>query len=67
MLIFLCHREQRHVSAQLTPAYNRRKLLLERNKQSERSAGQYVAHGTRWRVAELSCAAGVPALSKGMP
>jgi len=38
----LCHREQRHVSQQLTMAYDRKQIILERSEISEKLAGQYV-------------------------
>ncbi len=38
----LCHREQRYLSAQLTFHYDRRQIILERNKTSEELAGKYV-------------------------
>jgi hypothetical protein len=38
----LCHREQRHVSAQLTLAYDRKQIILDRSDLSEKLAGQYV-------------------------
>src|ERR1700710_71016 len=38
----LCHREQRHVSQQLTLAYDRRQIILERNGLADGLAGQYV-------------------------
>ena len=37
----LCHREQRHVSQQLSIAYERKQILLERSE---------VADGLRWEV-----------------
>ncbi len=38
----LCHREQRHVGDQLTLAYDRKQLILERSAISEELGGQYV-------------------------
>jgi hypothetical protein len=38
----LCHREQRHVGDQLTLAYDRKQIILERNDFSEGLGGQYV-------------------------
>ncbi len=38
----LCHREQRHVSDQLTLSYDRKQIILERSDLSEKLAGQYV-------------------------
>jgi hypothetical protein len=38
----LCHREQRHVGQQLTLAYDRKQLILERSPVSEELSGQYV-------------------------
>jgi transposase len=38
----LCHREQRYLSAQLSFHYDRRQIILERNKTSEELAGKYV-------------------------
>src|ERR1700712_2619081 len=38
----LCHREQRHVGQQLTLAYDRKQLILERTPVSEELGGQYV-------------------------
>ena len=38
----LCHREQRHVGEQLTLAYDRKQLILERSVISEELGGQYV-------------------------
>jgi transposase len=38
----LCHREQRHVGQQLTLAYDRKQLILERSAVSEQLGGQYV-------------------------
>ncbi len=38
----LCHREQRHVSDQLTLSYDRRQIILERSPVSEKLGGQYV-------------------------
>ena len=38
----LCHREQRYVSEQLTFAYDRKQIILERSEVSERLAGKYV-------------------------
>jgi hypothetical protein len=38
----LCHREQRHVGQQLTLAYDRKQLILDRNAVSEELGGQYV-------------------------
>lgn len=38
----LCHREQRYLSAQLSFHYDRRQIILERSKTSERLAGKYV-------------------------
>jgi hypothetical protein len=37
-----CHREQRHVGQQLTLAYDRKQLILERSPVSEELGGQYV-------------------------
>jgi hypothetical protein len=38
----LCHREQRHVGQQLTLAYDRRQIILERSNLADGLAGQYV-------------------------
>jgi hypothetical protein len=38
----LCHREQRHVGQQLTLAYHRRQIILERSDLADGLAGQYV-------------------------
>jgi transposase len=38
----LCHREQRHVGQQLTLAYDRKQLILDRSALSEDLGGQYV-------------------------
>jgi len=38
----LCHREQRHVGQQLTVAYDRKQLILDRSALSEDLGGQYV-------------------------
>jgi hypothetical protein len=38
----LCHREQRYLSAQLTFHYDRKQIILERNKTLEELAGKYV-------------------------
>ena len=38
----LCHREQRHVSQQLSLAYDRRQIILERSEVADKLAGQYV-------------------------
>jgi hypothetical protein len=38
----LCHREQRHVSEQLTMSYDRKQIILERNDLSEGLGGKYV-------------------------
>ena len=38
----LCHREQRHVGQQLTLAYDRRQIILERSELADGLAGQYV-------------------------
>src|ERR1700726_5034720 len=38
----LCHREQRHVGQQLTLAYDRKQLILERSDLADKLAGQYV-------------------------
>ena len=38
----LCHREQRHVSQQLSLAYDRRQIILERSELADKLAGQYV-------------------------
>ena len=38
----LCHREQRHVGQQLTLAYDRKQLILDRSVVSEELGGQYV-------------------------
>jgi transposase len=38
----LCHREQRHVGQQLTLAYDRRQIILERSVLADGLAGQYV-------------------------
>ncbi|RZU39173.1 hypothetical protein BDD14_0520 [Edaphobacter modestus] len=40
--VILCHREQRHVGQQLTLAYDRKQLILERSPASEELSGQYV-------------------------
>jgi hypothetical protein len=53
----LCHREQRHVGQQLTLAYDRKQLILDRSVVSEELGGQYVdlydfadgRLGVRWR------------------
>jgi transposase len=42
MTDILCHREQRHVGDQLTLAYDRKQLILERNEVSEELGGKYV-------------------------
>jgi hypothetical protein len=38
----LCHREQRHVGQQLTLAYDRKQLILDRSAVSEKLGGEYV-------------------------
>jgi len=38
----LCHREQRHVGQQLTLAYDRRQIILERSDVADKLVGQYV-------------------------
>jgi hypothetical protein len=38
----LCHREQRHVSQQLSLAYDRRQIILERSALADTLTGQYV-------------------------
>ena len=38
----LCHHEQRHVSQQLSLAYDRRQIILERGELADGLAGQYV-------------------------
>jgi hypothetical protein len=38
----LCHREQRHVSQQLSLAYDRRQIILERGELADKLPGQYV-------------------------
>jgi hypothetical protein len=38
----LCHREQRHVGQQLTLAYDRRQIILERGELTDQLVGQYV-------------------------
>jgi transposase len=38
----LCHREQRHVSQQLSLAYDRRQIILDRSELADKLAGQYV-------------------------
>jgi hypothetical protein len=38
----LCHREQRYVGSQLTISYDRKRLILERNANSEDLVGKYV-------------------------
>lgn len=38
----LCHRELRHVSQQLSLAYDRRQIILERSEVADKLAGQYV-------------------------
>lgn len=38
----LCHREQRYVGAQLTLAYDRKQIILERSEMADKLAGQYV-------------------------
>ncbi|RXH54233.1 putative insertion sequence transposase protein [Granulicella sibirica] len=38
----LCHRELRHVSQQLSLAYDRRQILLERSELADKLPGQYV-------------------------
>src|SRR5713226_4357547 len=42
LIDILCHREQRHVGQQLTLAYDRKQIILERSELSEKLAGQYV-------------------------
>ena len=42
MTDILCHREQRHVSEQLTLSYDRKQIILERSDLSEKLAGLYV-------------------------
>ena len=37
----LCHREQRHVSHQLSLAYDRRQIILERGEVADKLDGQY--------------------------
>jgi transposase len=38
----LCHREQRHVSQQLSLAYDRRQIILDRGELADKLPGQYV-------------------------
>jgi hypothetical protein len=38
----LCHREQRYVGSQLTLSYDRKRIILERNANSEDLGGKYV-------------------------
>jgi hypothetical protein len=38
----LCHRKQRHVGRQLTLAYDRRQIILERGELTDQLVGQYV-------------------------
>jgi hypothetical protein len=38
----LCHREQRYVGQQLTLAYDRKQIILERSELADKLAGQYV-------------------------
>jgi hypothetical protein len=38
----LCHRKQRHVGQQLTLAYDRRQIILERGELTDQLVGQYV-------------------------
>ncbi len=38
----LCHRERRRVSQQLSLAYDRRQIILERSEVADKLAGQYV-------------------------
>jgi hypothetical protein len=38
----LCHREQRHVSQQLSLAYDRSQIILDRSELADKLAGQYV-------------------------
>ena len=38
----LCHREQRHVSEQLSSAYDRKQIILERSEVAEELGGKYV-------------------------
>jgi transposase len=38
----LCHREQRHVSQQLSLAYDRRQIILDRSELADKLPGQYV-------------------------
>jgi hypothetical protein len=38
----LCHREQRHVSEQLTLSYDRKQIIPDRNELSQKLEGQYV-------------------------
>ncbi len=38
----LCHHEQRHVSQQLSLAYDRRQIILDRSELADKLAGQYV-------------------------
>ena len=38
----LCHLEQRHVSQQLSLAYDRRQIILDRSELADKLAGQYV-------------------------
>ena len=38
----LCHREQRHVSEQLTLSYDRKQIILEHSELSESLVGEYV-------------------------
>jgi hypothetical protein len=38
----LCHREQRHVSQQLSLTYDRKQIILDRSEVADKLAGQYV-------------------------
>jgi hypothetical protein len=59
----LCHREQRHVGQQLTLAYDRRQIILERSDLADGLAGQYVEiydfadrpPEVRWKGHSLPC------------
>ena len=42
LIDILCHREKRYLGAQLTFHYDRRQIILDRDKTSEELAGKYV-------------------------
>jgi hypothetical protein len=48
----LCHREQRYVGQQLSLAYDRKQIILERSELADKLAGQYVelyeGSGEQW-------------------